>query len=58
MKWHFVKAETSTYAIYYDRHLRMWTSYEIDLSHNQIGITEYWVKKQDVLDYIKKYGKL
>jgi hypothetical protein len=58
MKWHFIKTENETYAIYYDRRMKLWTSYEINLSHDQIGPTEYWVLKQDILDYIKKYGKL
>lgn len=58
MKRHFIKTQNTTYAIYYDRHLRLWTSYEINLSHDQIGTTEYWAKKEDILNYIKKYGKL
>jgi hypothetical protein len=56
MKMHYITHSEKTYAMFYDTHLRLWTSYEIDSNEYQIGNTEYWVSKGDALAYLKEHG--
>lgn len=56
MKLHHITHLGKFYAMFYDRRLRLWTSYEIDGNGNQIGNTEYWVSKVDAVAYLKEHG--
>jgi hypothetical protein len=52
MKTYFVENNHSKFVIFYDKHLRLWTSYEIDLLNNQISDTDYWRTKNDAINYL------
>jgi hypothetical protein len=58
MKIHSINSNGIMYDTFYDRNLRLWTSYEVDVNGYQVGNAEYWNNKAEILSYLKKYGKL
>jgi len=58
MKKHIIQIGNANYSLYYDRFLKLWTSYEIDEEQNQIGNTEYWITKKDALNCLQEENNL
>jgi hypothetical protein len=58
MKIHCINHKGIIYNMFYDKYLRLWTSYEVDVNQYQIGRAEYWNTKAEILFYLKKYDKL
>ena len=58
MKIHSIVFNGIMYDMFYDKHLKLWASYQVSTDGYQVGGTEYWNTKESILEYLNKYGEL